>query len=1032
MNGRSSVSGEMSAGLGAANGSNLGNIAGGASKIDYAIETLTRISSDCISKPIPLKIQAITQIPQLLDQFPFQTIINTALLKIGDLFQSVESSMFRFEVVKVVEAIQHHLPRMLRPDELLRRIIRVFGSNDSMARTLSLRFLGEAAVIFSHSLKAQHMILKQYGSTDPLELMAVVDTSEKFVKVNPEFLSVIWETLMAKIQDQSIPTTVRSHMIYSLRHANAVSQELCKNLPEYSFRLINDGEKSIEMVSAILTTWASSLMLQKREPSAFPIYPGDATDEHQFSQSQVSLLVDILNKDTLPILKEKASLVLSQWRPNVDDLSSGYGETMIKDVLGEFVDAELSRPSISVSLITFYNVLCTMRRLSDEPADIELVWEKALKVHAHVLELSKIDINNSNSAVDKSLSTPSNSDTDADQWPTDIQESLRNITVTTLFIMKILNVIGLKHANNSMIDKTVEAICLCWKYICQIAAGREDQLKQPYVSNMLKKLMTRSWQFCKRVEQLTQLVNICLDSLDTKCLYLYNTFLLCLTNTCIACPKPDIYEEIISRLISPNSLKDPVHQPQSHDIDTRYRWAATVALLNIAKAEKNTKISIDTIVRETVCTIWDPENFEPKQESTQYPPASLITQTMLLSMSLGLWPEVQFIVGCLMNLDFPPMYAKRLSIISKLAESEIYLKSNTGLDPYFSIFAPVITLAQTDVADHRSGSLISMLLDFHIWSKTFLLTPAPLMSDGNGDNTQNGELDFLSRIQDDMWKGRSKELLSICEYLLHVSPFIDQATRLWLQSTHSILSSYASTIHDQKQKQLGPNGGVDLTMRCGSSLFHPSKFLQFEIETNPVLEGLDKPRQIKCASDFTFEVEGLFTPQSKAINDELRNQLYEESTHHGQSPMTKVRISAWLSDRPWQTWGWDTIGFHRRHLIAYSLPNHATSPTPAAATAATSRNYNRSSWFDGNYTAEEYDIQRKQYLHRASQFVTEIKDQSYFKCQCSIAMPPMKAAKTQADAQIVLYLHISCSAIDQNGQDWHIGPNVSYPLTLHT
>ena len=144
--------------------------------------------------------------------------------------------------------------------------------------------------------------------------------------------------------------------------------------------------------------------------------------------------------------------------------------------------------------------------------------------------------------------------------------------------------------------------------------------------------------------------------------------------------------------------------------------------------------------------------------------------------------------------------------------------------------------------------------------------------------------------------------------------------------------------------------------------------------------------------------------------------LLSSSSAQAGSTITGVQVSAWLSDRPWKPWGWDGLSFYRRHLIAYSLPD-------PSSTASTTTNISTNS--------DPYDIRRKKYMHRASQFNTTIKDGGYFKCPCALSMPPMKAAKTQADAHILLYVHISCSAIDHNGHHWHVGPDVSYPLALH-
>ncbi|KAJ1847181.1 hypothetical protein LPJ70_001671 [Coemansia sp. RSA 2708] len=165
---------------------------------------LFKLESKCRAPTPATQVEAIGAFPKLLDQFPFPTLVSSAFLKLGDLFRSSPNSL-RYHIAQVFEASQQHLAQISQTEELLKRILVVLYSNDSIARVLALRLLGNASSVFAKYPEAQHGILLRYQSSHPLEIVAAAQTTESMLKYSPGFLEVVWKTVLAKANDEKVP-----------------------------------------------------------------------------------------------------------------------------------------------------------------------------------------------------------------------------------------------------------------------------------------------------------------------------------------------------------------------------------------------------------------------------------------------------------------------------------------------------------------------------------------------------------------------------------------------------------------------------------------------------------------------------------------------------------------------------------------------------------------------------------------------------------------------------------------------------------
>uniref|UniRef100_A0A8C0KLN2 Integrator complex subunit 7 n=1 Tax=Canis lupus dingo TaxID=286419 RepID=A0A8C0KLN2_CANLU len=123
--------------------------------------------------------EAVVRFPRLFQKYPFPILINSAFLKLADVFR-VGNNFLRLCVLKVTQQSEKHLEKILNVDEFVKRIFSVIHSNDPVARAITLRMLGSLASIIPERKNAHHSIRQSLDSHDNVEVEAAVFAAANF------------------------------------------------------------------------------------------------------------------------------------------------------------------------------------------------------------------------------------------------------------------------------------------------------------------------------------------------------------------------------------------------------------------------------------------------------------------------------------------------------------------------------------------------------------------------------------------------------------------------------------------------------------------------------------------------------------------------------------------------------------------------------------------------------------------------------------------------------------------------------------
>lgn len=125
--------------------------------------------------------EAIVRFPVLFERYPFPILINSAFLKLADVFRT-GSNFLRLWVLRVCQQSESHLQKILNVDEFVRRIFSVIHSNDPIARALTLRTLGSLSALIPERKPVHHSIRVGLDSHDRVEVSAAIYAAACFAK----------------------------------------------------------------------------------------------------------------------------------------------------------------------------------------------------------------------------------------------------------------------------------------------------------------------------------------------------------------------------------------------------------------------------------------------------------------------------------------------------------------------------------------------------------------------------------------------------------------------------------------------------------------------------------------------------------------------------------------------------------------------------------------------------------------------------------------------------------------------------------
>jgi len=182
-----------------------------------AVALLLELDRGLRSSILGEQCEAVVWIGQLMQRHPEPSVVNTAFLKLADLFRHGHN-FIRVCILRVFLACEACLPSVLNHESVVHRLASVLASTHTSARALALRCLGAMAPLLQFHLEFHQKLEALLLSPHRMEVDAAVYAADRLAPLSQEFAELLLPSVAARIVALETPPAVQLTMIPLLRH----------------------------------------------------------------------------------------------------------------------------------------------------------------------------------------------------------------------------------------------------------------------------------------------------------------------------------------------------------------------------------------------------------------------------------------------------------------------------------------------------------------------------------------------------------------------------------------------------------------------------------------------------------------------------------------------------------------------------------------------------------------------------------------------------------------------------------------------
>ena len=373
---------------------------------------LSELDKGLRSNKIGEQSEAIVRFPWLFERYPFPILINSACLKLAEVFRN-GNNFLRVLILKVMQQSEKHLDKIVNVDEFVRRLFAVTFSNDPLARAITLRSFASLARVVAHHKNLHHLIRNSLDAIDEHESDAAIEATICFASNSNEFASNIYPKVISMFNMTNISLETKINLLMVLHHVNfntevsAAVREHCVNfLPTYhSEKLISSCLHTLTLVASTSLTQISDqiqLLINYFNKSSDNIklsVLGDLkylaqTSPHLWQKENITSLIDSVFESVLHNNYDSSYLcnVLSVITTLVDSpcILAGHPQYFneIRNKIGKFClritynEQNIELVSISINILTNLSLNYDQTNIK---LDIDIVQETICAIQAFLL-----------------------------------------------------------------------------------------------------------------------------------------------------------------------------------------------------------------------------------------------------------------------------------------------------------------------------------------------------------------------------------------------------------------------------------------------------------------------------------------------------------------------------------------------------------------------------------------------------------------------------------------------------------------------
>lgn len=183
--------------------------------------TLLAIDNGLRSPDLPDQMATIEKFATYLRDNPFPVFVNTAVIRICEIFRDSASNALRLCIVRVMGECSAELGLVFSKEEVARRILIVSHANDPLARSLTLQMLAKFSSILAENKQVHHLIVTSIDSEEPQERAAAIVATNAYASVSKEFSHTAFEKLRVLLSSSAVSPAIQIRLVGVFASMNA-------------------------------------------------------------------------------------------------------------------------------------------------------------------------------------------------------------------------------------------------------------------------------------------------------------------------------------------------------------------------------------------------------------------------------------------------------------------------------------------------------------------------------------------------------------------------------------------------------------------------------------------------------------------------------------------------------------------------------------------------------------------------------------------------------------------------------------------
>uniref|UniRef100_A0A915A6F2 Integrator complex subunit 7 n=3 Tax=Parascaris univalens TaxID=6257 RepID=A0A915A6F2_PARUN len=221
------------------------------SDMQRSCEALGIVDKGLRAESLEEKMELLVNLKALMRETPIPYFINATVLRLLEVFRHNDSALRRF-IVQIMGECSDELRVVYSKAEIIRRLMRISYSNDSLTRAFNLRLLATLSAVISDNKRVHHLIMKSVDCAHKDERAAAIVAMNSFATASKRFSEMALRKMQQVVASSKCSLRLKVYVVRVVAHLHA-DDETIVNAVDICERILFETSNKF-IVSTVITS----------------------------------------------------------------------------------------------------------------------------------------------------------------------------------------------------------------------------------------------------------------------------------------------------------------------------------------------------------------------------------------------------------------------------------------------------------------------------------------------------------------------------------------------------------------------------------------------------------------------------------------------------------------------------------------------------------------------------------------------------------------------------------------------------------